>query len=175
MKLHFFLIMLVVLMPFSFYNSNADDLESGLTVTQFIKQHYETGKKLDISKYKVALPASIQLFIKDTNETIFLKLDKEGIFSLLDSMKKADLEIKTTNDVFFELVDNEKNLNGNEIKKYIEEEKIEIIANSFKAQVAVNVLEEKLGIQIVNKKSFMQRTISFLVAKIVLLFARKNA
>lgn len=169
-----FLILLIILIPISIAPSHPELIDNELTVTDFINQQYEKfkDKKLDVEKYKVVLPVSLKLVITDTNEIIFFKLDKNGILTLPDSLRKVDFEIITKEDIFFEVIETGKD---EVVINYIKEGKIEIIAHSFKAQIASQVLEDKLGVTITKKKTFRQKTIAFLAAKITNLFVKKNA
>lgn len=189
MKIHLFLITLIALIPVSVAvpqmekTSNIEDMNSNyitvnyITVREYIEQQYEQSKakKINVVHYKLVLPLSIKLIIKDNNETIFLKIGKNGLLILPESMRKVDLEIKTSEATFFEIIENENNLKDEDLKKYIENGKIEVIANSLKAQVAIQVFEDKFGIIIEKKKTFRAKTIAFLSAKFVGLFLKKNA
>ena len=177
MKSYLFLIALILLMPISIASPPFEKQSIDNSSVKQLIQQYENvkGKKLEVENYKIALPLSLKLVITDTNETIFLKFDKNGLLILPESMRKVDLEIKTTKLIFFEIAETSKNLNIENLKKYIENEKMEVVANSLKAQIATEVLEDKLGITIVKKKTFRARTLGFVASKFIGLFLKKNA
>ena len=142
----------------------------------YIDSLYENvkGKKLNVDKFKVALPVSAQLTITDTDERIFFKLDKTGLLTLPESMRKTDIEIITNKDTFFEIANNQINISLESLRSYIESGKIQIRANSFKAQIAVNILESRLGFKITKEKTFRQRTLAYVASKIASLFQKKE-
>ncbi|MBI2670427.1 hypothetical protein HYX18_00390 [Candidatus Woesearchaeota archaeon] len=180
------LVFFITLMPISFAPSNTERLDNtnidttniadAITVTDYLNQQYENvkGKKLDVSRFKAALPFSIKFIISDTDEVIFIKLDKTGLLNLPESIRKVDFEVTTTSGTFFEIIEDE-DFNEQDLKGYIKSERIQIVAHSFKAQVLANVLEEKYGFSIVKKKTFRQKTIAFIAAKFASLFTKKNA
>lgn len=171
-----FLILLISLMPLSLAPSHPVSVKEQISVKGYVDSLYESvnGKKLSVDKFKVALPVSAQLTITDTDERIFFKLDKTGLLTLPESMRKTDIQIITTKDTFFEIMNNQDEISLESLKGYIESGKIEIKANSFKAQIAVNILESKLGFKITKEKTFRQRTLAYAASKIASLFQKKE-
>ncbi|MEK6974416.1 MAG: hypothetical protein AABW41_04245 [Nanoarchaeota archaeon] len=173
-KASILLILLISLMPLAIAKTIAEPEPT--SVKGYIDSLYENvkGKKLNVDKFKVALPVSAQLTITDTDERIFFKLDKTGLLTLPESMRKTDIEIITNKDTFFEIANNQINISLESLRSYIESGKIQIRANSFKAQIAVNILESRLGFKITKEKTFRQRTLAYVASKIASLFQKKE-
>ncbi len=144
------------------------------TVTQLIKTIYNNLKSKQLSedqlsKVKSALPVSLKLNITDTNETIFLEFTKKGEILMPDSIVKADFEIITTREKFLSIIQSDKT-NLADMKSLIENNYITVKTYSLKAEIYVQVIEDKLNFKIVKHKTFRARTIGFIAGKMAGLF-----
>jgi hypothetical protein len=128
-----------------------------------------------LSKVNKVLPISFEINITDTNEIIYIELNKTGDLTIPDSLEKVDLEFSMTRAVFLEFVQKLASIKKEDFKSYIDSDKISIKSNSLKLDVAIQVLEDKYKYIIVKHKTFRAKTLGFIGGKIAGLFAPKDA
>lgn len=156
MKLNYFIVLALVLM---IGIVNAD--EKFDDVIQKFKE-----AKLDTESYKVALPITVKIEDKETNENSILALGKEG--NIVEG-QNPDIIIRTNSD----------NLN-NAYKIESDEDLIKFIENSeikaltFKGDFIISFAEKELNVKIIKEKSFSQKVsgiFSSIIFKIKSLFS----
>ena len=93
-----------------------------------------------ISKASIVLPADIEFVVEDTDEVVVLQITEEGTLVLLDSIKKADVTVRGTEDnlKYF----NRENMTLGEIAEGIEDLTLE--GNTFKGRLALKILKEMI-------------------------------
>lgn len=172
--------LLLILIPISYSIDNfatsqsIDQYINQYTITQLVKIQYENLKvkrlpEESIKGIKIALPISLKLNISDTNETIFLEITKNGEILMPESMPKTDFEIITTRAKFLDLFKSNKS-KAPDLKSLIENESISIKTYSLKAEIFIQVIEDKLNLKIVKNKGFRANTIGFIAGKFIGMF-----
>lgn len=127
--------------------------------------------KADIAKVSRFLPASLLVHVTDTDENIYVRVEKNGKVKIYDELKKVDIKISTTEMVFREFLSKD-GFDQEKFLSYVEDQKIEVEPKSYRSKILFRLLEDKFGVHISYKKSFTDSFFVFLPAKFVGLFVK---
>lgn len=126
-------------------------------------------KKQDLEKVSRFLPASLWVYVTDSNENIYVRIEKDGKVKAYDEIKKVDIMVSATEEVYREFLsvspfDQEKFFD------YIEESKIVLEPKSYRSKLVFIIIEDKFDVKLT--KTTKNNLFVFLPAKFLGLFMR---
>ena len=127
--------------------------------------------KADVEKVSRFLPASLLVHVSDTDEDIYVRLEKDGKVKIYDELKKVDIKIITTEAVYREFL-SANGFDQEKFLKYVNDQKIEVEPRSYRSKILFKLLEDKFGVRINYKKSFTDSFFVFLPAKFMGMFMK---
>ncbi|MFH1840130.1 MAG: hypothetical protein ABH849_03200 [Nanoarchaeota archaeon] len=141
---------------------NFNEIEN-LSIRQIMEISLETSPPEIPNQIKKFLPFYIKLNVRDNNETFIIAMDKTGDITLLDKGKHhilVEFNLEQMRDILLN-AQTDKEFNGLNLL-----ERLEIIPNSFKGALMLNVIEKMAKQQIVKERSFGYKTIGVITTPV---------
>jgi hypothetical protein len=121
-----------------------------------LQQEITTTDTSALTRVKFLLPLQLKLISTETNEVVFIKINKNTQVEFLQELKKQDLEIKATEQTLLTL------LTSPDVDESILNE-MEVSASSFKGRLMINFIEDLFDVEIEKEKDFSDRAVGLMI------------
>lgn len=126
-------------------------------------------QKQDLEKVSRFLPASLLVYVTDTDENIYVRVEKNGKIKAYESLKKVDVVISATEEVYREFLSAD-SFEQQKFFDYISQDKIVVEPKSYRAKLLFTIIEDKFDV--VLTKTSKNNLFVFIPAKFIGLFMR---